>query len=68
MMRQRIIEAFENVAGKGKPLVQHDWERLMAELKQRGLILEEDVKAIYEHTLCFPLSVDTFLQTLCTAA
>jgi len=65
-MRQRIAEAFEAVAGKGKELTLYDWERFMQELKQRGLILPEDIEKIYKHTPCFPLSVDTFIQTLCT--
>jgi len=64
-MRQRLVEAFEAVAGKGQPLTMYDWEKLMQELKQRGLILPEDVEIIYKHVPCFPLAVDTFIQTLC---
>jgi hypothetical protein len=66
MMRQRITEAFVSVAGEGKELTKYDWERFMQELRQRGLILPEDIEEIYKHQPCFPLKVETFIQTLCT--
>ena len=65
MMRQRIVEAFESVAGKGQELNMYGWEKFLQELRQRGLVLPQDIEAIYKHTPCFPLSVDTFIQTLC---
>jgi len=73
MMRQRIEEAFRLVAGKdaeGKdlPLTIYNWEKLLQELKQCGLILNEDIEKINKITPCFPMTVDVFIQTLCSSS